>query len=299
MRHRILIAALLVPALMVASAGPAGALFDVSGAIQRAQMIVNQAAQIANQVRQMRTMTRQLTELESQLDHMREVARGEIDALARPFTELAAGPVGLVSHGLGWGGEFTGPAGELVQAVRGMGGGGSLTDVWRSALGAADLVSEADVLELFRGRPAEVSSRAALEYRRSREAADRQRVLDYAMMDAAASLASTVESAQDSFDDLSANGNLSNTALQQAQVAAALSQGRIDAATAQVLAYQAVERASRMREAETRRLERLAEWRDARLRANRMYDQVRSSALRNRARHREGLLFRVPSFYEG
>ena len=69
--------------------------------------------------------------------------------------------------------------------------------------------SEADILELFRNRPAEASSRAVEDYRQAKEAADRQRVLDYAMMDAAASLASTVESAQSSFDDLTANGNLS------------------------------------------------------------------------------------------
>ena len=67
------------------------------------------------------------------------------------------------------------------------------------------------------------------------------------------------------------NGNLSNTALQQAQVAAALTQGRINAAVAQVLAYQAVEQANRMQQAEIDRLERLAEWRDARARTNAMY----------------------------
>ena len=60
----------------------------------------------------------------------------------------------------------------------------------------ADQVSEADILELFRNRPAEASSRAVEDYRQAKETADRQRVLDYAMMDAAASLASTVESAQ-------------------------------------------------------------------------------------------------------
>ena len=81
----------------------------------------------------------------------------------------------------------------------------------RSAQGVADQVSEADILELYRNRPAEASSRAAADYRQAREAADRQRVLDYAMMDAAASLASTVESAQSSFDDLTANGNLSKS----------------------------------------------------------------------------------------
>ena len=209
MRHRSLTTVLLVSILMLASAGPANALFDIGGVIQRAQMIVNQATQIANQIRQMRTMTRQLTELEEQLDYMKEAARGEVDALIEPFAELAAGSIGLVGDDLDWGSEFSGAAGELVEAVRGMGSGDSFTDVWRSAQGVADQVSEADILELFRNRPAEASSRAVEDYRQAKEAADRQRVLDYAMMDAAASLASTVESAQSSFDALTANGNLS------------------------------------------------------------------------------------------
>ena len=210
MRHRTVTTVLLASILMLTNAAPAEAIFGtISGAIQRAQMILNQVTQIANQVSQMRTMTRQLTELEEQLDYMKEVARGEVDALMDPFSELAAGSIGLVGDDLDWGSEFTGVAGELVDAVRGMGSGDSFTDVWRSAQGVADQVSEADILELFRNHPAEVSSRAAEDYRQVREAADRQRVLDYAMMDAAASLASTIESAQGSFDDLTANGNLS------------------------------------------------------------------------------------------
>ena len=88
MRHRTLTTVLLVSILMLASAAPANAFFDIGGAIQRAQMIVNQATQIANQIRQMRTMTRQLTELEEQLDYMKEVARGEVDGLIEPFAEL-------------------------------------------------------------------------------------------------------------------------------------------------------------------------------------------------------------------
>ena len=298
MRHPIL-TAVLVLSLMFASAQPANAFIDIGGAIQRAQMIVNQVSQIANQVRQLSAMTRQLTELEEQLYYMKETARGEVDALIEPFAELAAGSVGLVGDGLDWGSDFTGAAGELVDAVRGMGSGDSFTDVWRSAQGLADQVSEADILELFRNHPAEVSTRAVEDYRQAREAADRQRVLDYAMMDAAASLTSTVESAQSSFDDLTANGNLSNTALQQAQVAAALTQGRINAAVAQVLAYQAVEQANQMQQAEIDRLERLAEWRDARLRTNAMYEQMRTAAIQNRDQLRQGLLFKVPSFYMG
>ena len=300
MRHRTLTVVLLVPILILTSAAPAEAIFGtISGAIQRAQMILNQVTQIANQVSQMRTMTRQLTELEDQLDYMKQAARGEVDALIEPFSELAAGSVGLVGDGLGWGSEFTGAAGELVDAVRDMGSGSSFTDHWRTVQNEADRVGEADILELFTNHPPEMSSRAVEDYRTAREAADRQRVLDYAMLDAAAALASTIESAQGSFDALTTNGNLSNTALQQAQVAAALTQGRINAAVGQVLAYQAVEQANRMQEAELARLERLAAWRESQLRTNEMFEQMRAAAFQNRDALREGLLFKIPSFYMG
>ena len=300
MRHRTLTALLLAPMLILASALPAEAIFGtITGAIQRAQMIVHQVAQISNQVRQLRTEARQLSGLEAQLEQMKQAARGEVDALTEPFTELAAGPVGLVGEGLGWGSDLGGAAGELVDAVRGMGSGHSFTEHWRSARGEADQVGEADILELFAHQPAGASTRAVEDYRTARDAADRQRVLDYAMLDAAASLAATIESAQGSFDALSANGNLSNTALQQAQVAAALTQGQIDAAVGQLLAYQAVEQTSRMQQAELARLERLAAWRDAQLRANDTFERMQSATLQNRDRLREGLLFRIHPFYMG
>ncbi len=73
----------------------------------------------------------------------------------------------------------------------------------------ADRVGEADILALFRDHPPEAAARAAEHFRRAREAADRQRVLDYATLDAAAELAQTIQSAQGSFADLTANGNLS------------------------------------------------------------------------------------------
>ena len=297
MYHRTVFTALLVPLLTLASAAPASAQLDLGGVIQRAQMIANQVIQIANQFSQLRSMASQLSELENQLDHMERAARGEIDALLAPFAELAVEPVGLVRDGLGWGSNFTGPAGGMVDAVRDMGGGRSFTGLWRTARGAADRVSETDILALYRNLPPEAGTRALEAYRRARETADRQRVLDYATLDAAAALAETIESSQDSFAGLAANGNLSNTALQQAGVAAALSQGRINAALGQVLAHQAVEQASRLRQAELARLEHLAEWRESRIRANAFAETMRTAASRNRDALRGGLLFRIPSFY--
>ena len=297
MRHRILIPALLVPLLLLAGARPASAQFDLGSWLQRAQIIANQITQISNQVRQISSMARQLSELEDQLDHMERAARGEIDALLQPFSNLAAGPVGLVRDGLGWRSDFTGPAQGTVDAVRRFGTGGSFTDLWRTAHGTADRVSEADILGLFRNLPPQTATRAAEDYRRAREAADRQRVLDYAALDAAAELAVTIESARGSFADLTSNGNLSNTALQQAGVAAALSEGRINAAAGQVLAHQAAVEASRARAAELARLEWLGRWADGRTRANALAVTMRDAASLNRAALRDGLLFRIPSFY--
>ena len=297
MRHRILIAALLVPPLVLARPTPASAQFDFGSWFQRATIIANQITQISHQVSQIRSMARQLTELEDQLDHMERAARGEIDALLQPFSDLAADPVGLVRDGLGWRSDFTGQARGTVDAVRRFGNGRSFTNLWRTAHGTADRVTEADVLGLFRDLPPQAATRALEDYRRAREAADRQRVLDYAALDAAAALAETIESAQGSFADITANGNLSNTALQQARVAAALSQGRINAAAGQVLAHQAAAEASRARQAELARLEWLGRWHDDHARANTLAETMRDAASLNRAALRDGLLFRIPSFY--
>ncbi len=297
MRYRFLAPALLVPLLTLAIPAPASAQFDFGAVFQRAQMIANQIAQISNQVRELRSMARQLARLDSQLDHMRRAARGELNALAQPFSDLAADPVGLVRNGVAWRSDFTGTAQGTVDAVRRFGTGGSFTDLWRAAHGTADRVSEAGILSLYRNLPPQAATRAAEDYRRAREAADRQRVLDYAALDAAAALAETIENAQGSFAGLTSNRNLSNTALQQAGVAASLSQGRIDAAAGQVLAHQAAAEASRAREAELARLDWLGRWHDGRTRANTLAVTMRDAASMNRAALRDGLLLRIPSFY--
>ena len=297
MRHRIPVAALLFPVLLLAGPAPASAQFDFGSWLQRATIIANQITQISHQVTQIRSMARQLTELEDQLDHMERAAKGEIDALLRPFSDLAADPVGLVRNGLPWRSDFTGPAQGTVDAVRRFGTGGSFTDLWRAAHGTADRVSEADILALYRNLSPQAATRAARNYRDARGAADRQRVLDYAALDAAAALAETIESARGSFGGLTSNGNLSNTALQQAGVAAALSHGRINAATGQVLAHQAAAQAGRAREAELARLEWLGRWADGRTRANALATTMRDAASLNRASLRDGLRFRIPSVY--
>ena len=83
------------------------------------------------------------------------------------------------------------------------------------------------------------------------------------------------------------------------RVAAALSQGRINAAAGQVLAHRAAMEAGRARQAELARLAQIAEWRESRLRTNAMAVAMRGAAAGNRDALRNGLLFQVPSFYLG
>ena len=175
MRPCTLVAALLAAFLTFASPAPASAQFDFGAVFQRAQMIANQATLIADQVGELRAMARHFTELENQLDHMERAARGRIDALTQPFRDLAAEPVGLVRDGLAWSSDFTGTADEVADAVRDFGRGGSFTRLWRAALGSADRVGEADILDLYRSLPPKAATRAAQDFRRSREAADRWR----------------------------------------------------------------------------------------------------------------------------
>ena len=68
---------------------------------------------------------------------------------------------------------------------------------------------------------------------------------------------------------------------------------------AQVLAHEAAREAGGARQAELARLEHLAEWRESRARANALARTMRDAAFRSRAALRDGLLFRIPSFYTG
>ncbi len=265
--------------------------------MQRAQMIANQITQLANDARQLREMGRHLTQLELQLRHMTRAAQGELGALAEPFSQLAAAPVGLVGDRMRWGPDFAGDAADMVRAARALGDGRSLTELWRGQRRAIDPLDEADLHDLLRDYPPDAATRAIQDHRRQAAARDQQRVLDYAALDAADALAATLESARASFADLTANGNLSNTALQQATLAAQLSQGRVHAAVGQAMAFDIVQRASRSQQAEIAHLEHLGEWRAGRLRANRMARAMRDATLRDRQALRDGLLLRVPSFF--
>ncbi len=293
MRMKLLATFMLVPLILFVSIAPTHAFVGgITGAIQRAQIIANQITQIAVEVSEVAAMADQLNELQDQLTHMKEAALGQVNALTQPFADLASAPATIVSDGINWGSDFTGESQQLVSAVTDMGQNGtSITQLWRNRLAQADVVGEQDILALFTNHPPEAAGRVLENYRATRQQADNRRVLDYTTLDAAAALTQAIQDAQGSFATLRNNTNISNTALQQAQISGLITQGEINTAGAQLLAYQAVREATENQEAEVRRLEDLAAWRAAEERAEAVFQAQQAATEARREQKRQGLLF--------
>ena len=259
MKIRSWLALLLLPVFAATSAHAIFGIPDVAAMAQRVTIIANQAAQIANQVAQLATMNNQLGKLTEQFTHIKESTLGQVGAITQPFTDLASIPGQLINTGMTWKSDFTGLPGELANAVEQLGDGTSFTDTMRPRLQAADTTTEADILTAYTSFPAEMVIRAAENYRNQRDSGDQSLVLNYAVSDAAAETTAAIKSAFDAYDGLRNNGNVSPTALQQAQVAGMVTQGQLTAAIAQLQAYQAAQEAAEEMEAERRRRERLAQ----------------------------------------
>ncbi len=144
----ILLATALIAGLTVT---PAHAIFGaITGALQRAQMIINQGIQIYEAQIAKLTMDGQLTELTSQFDHLKEQAMGSVGKITQPFTDLSSAPAKLIGNGISWKNEFTGVAEEFAGAIEQLGETGtSFTDSWRGRIQGSHTVSETDVLNLY------------------------------------------------------------------------------------------------------------------------------------------------------
>ena len=161
----------------------------ITGALQRAQMIINQGIQIYEQQIAKLTMDGQLTELTSQFDHLKEQAMGAVGQLTEPFTDLSSSPAKFLGTGLAWKNEFTGVAGEFVSSIEQLGETGtSFTDSWRNRIQNSHTVSETDVLALYTDHHPEIGARASRGYLAAQEAGDTRLVLNHATSDAAGNL---------------------------------------------------------------------------------------------------------------
>ena len=292
-----LVSALLLP-LFVGATWAFLPTVDPVAKAQRIIMMANQITQISHQVSQLATLTEQLTELKAQYKHIKDATLGQVQALTQPFNQLASQGTGLVSDAMSWKSEFSGIPGQLANAVSDMGSSGtSLTTTWSTLLQQADVVAEADVVQLYSNLPATLSQEAAEGWLKSRERADNKMVMNNAVADAAAELAEALQAAKAAIEALKNQTNMSDTALAQAQLSGALTQGNLATAMAQVQAYKAALESTEAFQKEQQRRERLSDWADAQ-RAAQQNLQSRVSAIQ--AQHdamREGLRMSINPYY--
>ncbi len=290
-----------VALMIVLTTTPAYAIFGaITGALQRAQMIINQGIQIYEQQVAKLTMDGQLTELTSQFDHLKEQAMGSVGKLTQPFTDLSSAPAKLIGNGISWKNEFTGVAGEFVSSIEQLGETGtSFTDSWRGRIQSSHTVSETDVLALYTDHHPEVAARASEGYLAAQEAGDKRLVLNHAASDAAGNLMLAAREAAGAYSGLSSNSNVSNTAMAQAQVSGMITQGNLTAAMAQLMAFQAAKEAAEAYEQEIARREALARQVRAEQEAQILLDEQIAGIEARRASMQDGLLFRIPALYGG
>ena len=235
----------------------------VAAYVQRALMILQQVTQIGKATEQIRQFNDKLDKMREQIDMVKDLkdsTLGDLGALKSEFTNLFSQPTELVGDTMSWGSEFRGEAKEAFDAARSFGRDAqSLRETWRTKLSEADKVRESDILELYRNLSPEDSQKALESWRRQRQEADTQLVLDHTVADAAAALAKTLKDAQTSIDKLRNQTNKSEKALQQAQVTGIATQGEVLLSLAQLQAWQAARETAKSYQDEVERRRREAE----------------------------------------
>ena len=247
---------------LVLVAAPASAFVGVDpvAKVQRILMMTNQVSIITNQLTQIQQFSDKLTEMKDQVKHLKDKALGAYHSLTSPFNQLIAAKTELVGTGMSWVGEFQGTARQLADTYKELSNGVSVRGGWDGLLQTADTVSESDLVTLLSGLPAAVGARAGEDYRSERASADRMRVLDHTLADAAAELIDSLKATQESLDKVRTQTTKSDTALAQANITAIATQAELLAALAQLQAYQSAREAGKSYELELDRRQGVDRW---------------------------------------
>lgn len=273
---------------------------DPVAKVQRIAMMANQVRQITAAATQITTLTNQLNELKAQFQHIQDATLGQVQALTQPFTQLASAGTGIVSDAMSWKSQFSGVPGQLANAVTQMGSSGtSLTTTWSSLLQQADTTSVGDITTLFSDQTPELSDWGRDSWEKSRERADNSVVMNQALADAAAELAKALKEAKDALEDLKNQSNVSNTALAQAQLAGALTNGSLAVAKAQADSYKAAKEATEALEDERYRRDMIGTWTTAQQNAQTALQARLTAIAGDQDGMRERMRFRVHPFYKG
>ena len=289
---------LILPLFVGAAA--AFVVFDPTAKVQRLVIMANQLTQTTNQVSQITTMVNQLTQLKDQFQHIKDATMGQIQALSKPFTQLASAGTGLVSDGMSWKNQFSGVPGQLATAVSDMGSSGtSLTGTWSGWLQQADTVAVGDITNLFSDQTPDLSDRGRESWEQSRERAEKTVIMNQALADSAAELAKALKEAKDALEGLQNQTNVSDTALAQAQLSGAVTTGNLDVAQAQMAAYKAAKEATQELEDERYRRDMIGVWTTAQQNAQTALQSRLTAIAADGEAWQQRTLLRVHPFYKG
>ena len=292
---RRVIAAVLILGMALLGATPAWAILGLPSPedlliwlVLRPWMHRNQDTQIANQIRELQKMVAELRTASGQLAQVRNMAQGQIGAIASPIADLMALPACLLDTARDWQDDFTGPAGDLIGTLTDFRAGTSLSESWRDILDAADTVSEADIRAVYAGgagdrtATAYAARRAAAEDRLARIGARADAAADIQELRAATTATLDTVAGRIDADPLTGGPNRSGTALDEgtaiggiAQLRMLIGMGRGQAVASGAAAAEATAAEVARREMEAERLAGRtaleAEWAAARaaLEANR------------------------------
>ena len=261
--HRLAIATLLALPLLLSTPQPARAQLPVTDAGNLATRLLEyatQALEYAEAVQGVLHLGRQVQQLDSTFAHHKDAAMGRVGQLTDAFSALSSADASLLLDADfgAWRNRLSGTSNNLAAALGNM-DGTSLSDYLLSELAAADSVTNTDLLALY-PHNAPLSTQMAADWVEGREAGDRLRVADLATAEAGGRLFALLEDAQSDIDGRRAQGQLSHTALQQAQIANQLTAAELEFARAQLLAIQAQQDALVRHEAELQRRRLLQRW---------------------------------------
>ena len=255
--------AALVAAGTASSPRTANAQFVVFDPSSLAQSLIDygmQALQLVEAVQSVRHLVRQVTQLDSTYTHMKDAATGRIGQLTDAFSALSSADASLLLDADfgAWRNRLEGGADDLAEALEDM-DGSSLSDFLLAQLDSAVGVTDAQLRAVYPGN-ANLGDSVVNNRTRARESGDRIRAADFATAEAAGRLFTLLEEAQTDIDGRRGQGELSHTALQQAQIANQLTAAEIEFARVQLLAIQAQQDALARHEAELQRRQLLARW---------------------------------------
>ena len=232
----------------------------VADQVTRIAQYALQALDYAEAVQSVVHLGRQIQQLDSTYAHAKDAAMGRVGQLTSVFGQLAEADAStLLDVDFGsWKSRLSGGSQDIADALAGM-DGESLSDFLVQELAAATDVNVGALRGLFPDNP-QLGDSMAVQWERGRERGDRIRAADLATAEAAGRVTALLRAAQVDIDGRKGQGQLSHTALQQAQIANQLTAGEMQVALAQLEAIRVQQDALARHEAEILHRARLARW---------------------------------------